>query len=234
MKEDKIIGILGGMGPMATVILYKHFINSLNVKKDQDHPKLIIYSNPKIPDRTGYTLGNGEDPYPLLQKTAADLENFGADVITIPCNTAHYFYDRLQSDISIKIINMIEETFHYCSGSFPDKTGGLLSTTGTLKTGIYDKYFGESLVKVECNAQENLVMNGIYGSRGIKSGNYNDSKKLLIKAANILIEKGADYIIAGCTEIPIVLKSEDIIVPLIDPMKILAEKALEYIGYKQR
>ena len=232
MKKNRIIGVLGGMGPMATVIYYEHLINLMDAGKDQDHPEVIIYSNPKIPDRTDYILGKGDDPFPLLQKTAVKLEKFGVDVITIPCNTAHYFYEKLQSEISVKIINMIEEVFYYCSQNFEKRLGGLLSTTGTLKTGIYDKYFGQLLIKINQEAQENIVMEGIYGKRGVKSGNYDYSKKLLIKASEMLVREGAEYIIAGCTEIPIVLKTEDTTVPVIDPMRILAERALEYVGYK--
>ena len=231
MESDKIIGVIGGMGPMATDIFYRNLINLIDAKKDQDHPRVIIYSNPKIPDRTEFILGKGNDPSPELIKTARELEKMKVDIITIPCNTAHYFFDILQDSISTRILNMIRETYDYCGFNYPGLKGGLLSTSGTFKSGIYDKYFTDDLIKADPEIYENIVMEAIYGKTGIKSGNYQDSKRLLIRASDILIEKGAEYIIAGCTEIPVVLEEKDISVPLVDPMKVLAEKALEYIGY---
>ncbi|MFC1724811.1 aspartate/glutamate racemase family protein [candidate division KSB1 bacterium] len=231
MDSDRIIGVIGGMGPMATDMFFRHLINLIDANKDQDHPRIIIYSNPKIPDRTEFILGSGIDPCPELIKTAKELEKLNVDIITISCNTAHYFFDILQENISTKIINMIRETFEYCRINFPGLKGGLLSTSGTYKSGIYEKYFSDHLIKVDPEVYEKVIMEAIYGKTGIKSGNYLDSKKLLINASNILIDKGAEYIIAGCTEVPVVLEDKDITVPLIDPMRILAKKALEHIGY---
>jgi len=232
MQEDNIIGVLGGMGPMATAVFYKHLINLADAKTDQEHPKVIIYSNPKIPDRTKYILGQADNPLEYLIFTAKELEKLNVSVITIPCNTAHYFYDELQKSIKIPILNMIKETQNYCIKKFANTKGGLLSTTGTIKTKIYDKYFGDKLIIPDSDIQENLVMEAIYSNYGIKSGGYVKPKELLIKTSEILIDRGAKYIVAGCTEVPIVLDDSDINVPLIDPMKILADKALKHIGYK--
>ncbi|GAH53208.1 unnamed protein product, partial [marine sediment metagenome] len=107
---EKIIGILGGMGPEATVDLFHKIIKFTPAKKDQDHFRIIIDNNPKIPDRTAAILGKGEDPLPALQETARNLEKAGVDFIIIPCNTAHYFLPQIQKSVNIPVLNMIEET----------------------------------------------------------------------------------------------------------------------------
>ncbi|AGT34197.1 hypothetical protein OCC_13515 [Thermococcus litoralis DSM 5473] len=135
---EKVIGILGGMGPLATVDLFKRIVLKTPAKKDQDHPRIIIYNNPKIPDRTAYILGKGENPLPELIDSAKKLEKWGADFIIMPCNTAHYFADEIQKAIKIPLINMIEETASYVE-ALGVKRVGILATTGTIVSGIYQK-----------------------------------------------------------------------------------------------
>lgn len=107
------LGIIGGMGPSATVDLMDKIIKNTPAKKDQGHIKMIVDHNPQIPDRTAYLLQNGEDPTIPLLTCARNLEQWGADFIAIPCNTAHAFVDEIQQNISIPIIHMIEEIFLY-------------------------------------------------------------------------------------------------------------------------
>ena len=107
---EKIIGILGGMGPEATADLFYRIIRSTPVKRDQDHPRTIIYSNSKVPDRTAAILGKGPSPLPEMTMAATKLEKTGADFIVIPCNTAHYFIEELRKEIDIPILDMIELT----------------------------------------------------------------------------------------------------------------------------
>ncbi len=100
-RQEKIIGILGGMGPAATLALYERIIALTPAQCDQDHLRVIIDSNPKIPDRTAAILGNGESPLPAMAESAKTLERAGADFIVIPCNTAHYWLDELQKEVAI-------------------------------------------------------------------------------------------------------------------------------------
>jgi aspartate racemase len=222
---EKVIGILGGMGPLATVDLFKRIVLKTPAKKDQDHPRIIIYNNPKIPDRTAYILGKGENPLPELIDSAKKLEKWGADFIIMPCNTAHYFADEIQKAIKIPLINMIEETASYVE-ALGVKRVGILATTGTIVSGIYQKALKkrgiEALIPSEKDQEK--VMKAIY--EGVKAGDIELGRKLLLEVAKKL-ENEVEAIIAGCTEVSVALKPEDLSVPLVDPMDILAEKAVK-------
>ncbi len=226
--NQKIIGILGGMGPEATLDLFHKIIRLSPVEKDQDHFRIIIDNNPKILDRTAAIFGKGENPLPALQETAKNLEKAGADFIIMPCNTAHYFISEIQQSIKIPILNMIKETAHYVKSIFPSfKNVGLLATKGTYKTELYTSFFKEKNIEILIPSplEQNKIMDIIYK---IKSSILSkEMKNQMIAISEEQIKKGAQAIIAGCTEIPLILKNEDLKVPVIDPTNILAKKAIE-------
>lgn len=228
-KQPLTIGILGGLGPMATVDLFKKIIEAVPSKKDQDHLHVIIDSNPKIPDRTENILHNGPDPLPLLIDTAINLERAGADFILIPCNTAHYFFDHIKNSIDIDVIHMVKETGKKIK-IMGYKSAGILSTDGTLATGLYSNFLkNENILPIVPRPEfQQKVMKAIYSKNGIKAGKLEIANKLLLSATSHLIEKGAECIVAACTEIPLALKQEDIQVPLIDPALVLAQVAIDH------
>ena len=225
---EKIIGILGGMGPEATVDLFYKIIKFTPAEKDQDHLRIIIDNNPKIPDRTAAILGKGEDPLPALRETAQNLEKAGADFIIIPCNTAHYFLPSIQESVKIPILNMIEETAKETQQRIPQiKKVGLLASIGTYKTEIYHQQFKKYNIEViypnEKDKEE--VMKAIYA---VKAGDLsNEVKGNILKIGQKLIDKGAEAIIAGCTEITLILKEGDVSAPIIDPTQVLAKAAVQ-------
>ncbi len=224
------IGILGGMGPEATSYLYNKIIKSTPVKKDQDHVPIVIFNNPKIPDRTEAILYGGVSPVSELIKTAHKLENAGAEFIVMPCNTSHYFIDEVSSAIGIPMVNMISEILKFISEKYSDvKKIGLLATSGTVKSRIYHDLFEKSGIEVLDLSefeQEVLVMDSIYGDNGIKAGRKEDASSKLLTAVNSFKNNGAELIIMGCTEIPLVLGQKLTDAVLIDPMKIIAEKSV--------
>ena len=221
---EKIIGILGGMGPEATIDLFYKIIKFTPAEKDQDHLRIIIDNNPKIPDRTAAILGKGEDPLPALQETAQNLEKAGADFIVIPCNTAHYFLSQIQKSVKIPILNMIEETAKETKKRIPQiKKVGLLASMGVYKSKIYHQHFKKFNIEVISPEEKGKeeVMKAIYT---VKAGDLSEKiGKNILKIAQKLIDKGAEAIIAGCTEIPLILKEVDISFPLIDPTHVLAK-----------
>lgn len=224
MNKQRIIGVIGGMGPLATVNFYQILIQMTNVEKDQDHPRVIIDSNPAVPDRTKAILGQGPSSAPVIIEIARTLQNAGADFLAMPCVTAHYFYDEIQAAIDIPLIHMIRETANIYTEKFPGKKAGLLSTSGTQKASIFQSTFpSDSILIPDEDTQTQLVMPAIYG---VKSGDSANAKPKIIEAAQRLIQHGADLAIAGCTEVPIILKSEDIPIPLLDPVHVLAECCL--------
>ncbi len=226
--SEKIIGILGGMGPEATIDLFYKIIKSTPAEKDQDHLRIIIDNNPKIPDRTAAILGKGEDPLPALQKSAQNLEKTGAGFIIISCNTAHYFLPLIQESVKIPILNMIEETAKEIQKRIsPIQKVGLLASIGIYKTEIYHQQFKKFNIEVISPEEKDKeeVMKTIYA---VKAGNLSEEiKKNILTIAQRLVDKGAEAIIAGCTEIPLILKEGDLSVPLIDPTQILAKVAVQ-------
>jgi len=226
--SGKIVGILGGMGPEATIDLFYKIIKLTPAEKDQDHLRIIIDNNPKIPDRTAAILGTGEDPLPALQETAKSLEKAGADFIIIPCNTAHYFLPQIQKSVKIPLLNMIEETASETKKRIPQiKKVGLLASNGVYKAGIYNQYFKKYNIEVISPEEKDKkeVMKVIYS---IKAGNLSkEVKKKILQVTQKLIDKGAEVIITGCTEIPLILKEGDVSQPIIDPTQILAKVAVK-------
>jgi len=230
-KREKIIGVVGGMGPEATLDFFKKIIRNTEAKRDQDHLRIIIYNNPKIPDRTPAVLGTGKSIIPDMVKTAKSLEKAGASFIVIPCVTAHYFIDDFRKQVNIPIISLIEELGREIVDNYSYiKKVGLLATSGTIKGGHVQnrlEKLGIQILIPSEDLQEELVMEAIYGKKGIKAGYINyENKEKFIKITELLIKKGAEGIIAGCTEIPLVLKQNDIPIPLFDTILILAKAAI--------
>ena len=134
----KTIGIIGGMGPMATVDLYRKIVDYTAASKDSEHIHVYIDSNTDIPDRTEAILHGGKDPVPEMVGSAIRLECMGADFLLIPCNTAHYFYDKICPMVHIPILNMLEETALEVKRQ-SIACVGLLATDGTIESGVYDQ-----------------------------------------------------------------------------------------------
>ena len=231
--ERKILGILGGMGTIATAHFFKVLAERVRAEKDQDYPRIIIDNNPNIPDRTAAITGRGESPVDEIVISLKNLESAGAQVIAMPCISAHYYYDEIAGSIAVPLINMIEETYKVYLEKISGKIVGLLATTGTVVSGNFLRFFPEEImVFPDEYSQENLVMEAIYGEKGIKIGEVDYPKSLLIQAATELINKGAEAIIAGCTEVSVILKNEDLPVYYLDPIIILAEASILKAGYQ--
>lgn len=230
-NKHKTIGIIGGMGPMATLDLYEWIIALTPAQKDQDHLPILINNSPQTPDRTGFILGQGEDPRPNLLSSARLLEESGADILAIPCNTAHAFVEEIEQGLTTaKVINMLEETKQHIQERFYNKEIkiGLLATTGTIQTNLYQKNFEKYPIIVPDQDMQKIVMESIYGNKGIKSGYKNNSRKLLKQVVEHLYKKGANVIILGCTEISLVFRNErNNGVVYINPVKILAQSLVE-------
>lgn len=230
----KQIGILGGMGPEATSELFSLIIKNTKAQNDQDHIPVLIVNNPKIPDRSLFILGKGPSPVNMLVEGALKLEQMGADIILIPCNTAHFFIKQIEEKVHVPVIDMIKETARYVLCKYPEiKSYGLLSTTGVYKTAIYENVFTDIALEIinpdALYQQQNMI--AIYGKNGVKAGFKTIPVKLFLQSVTNLKENGAGAIISGCTEISLVLKQSQISIPLINPLKILAVKSIKLAGY---
>ncbi len=234
----KTIGILGGMGPEATAYFFELVIRKTKAEKDQEHIPVIIYSNPQVPQRTDAILGAGPSALPHLLEGVRVLNEAGADFIVMPCVTAHYYYDRILGEVKVNFLNLVEETVVHAVGKMPGmKKVGLIASTGTLTAGLFHEAFGKEGVEIVAavDDEQELVMEAIFGKEGIKAGYAaGRSRDIIVDVARALVRRGAETIIAGCTEVALVLRPEDIDVPLIEPLEILAEVSILKAGYEPR
>lgn len=222
-----ILGILGGMGPLATCEFFKKIIELTPAEKDQDHLHIIIDNNTNIPDRTEYILGKGKDPRIELIRSAIKLESMGADYIAIPCNTAHYFYDDIVKYSKIKILNMVYETVDFLkANNSGNKDYLLLSTEGTYQAKIYDKAFNSSGLNILTpnDKDKKIIMKWIYG---IKSSNFNVTLKEFESLVNKYMVDEQIPIIVGCTELSLLIEKVKPRKQYFDPLTILAKRCVD-------
>lgn len=231
------LGLVGGLGPAATVDLYDKFTKATPAANDQEHFKVVIEQNPQIPDRTQYLLNGGVDPTLALYAACKRLEADGVDAILIPCNTAHAFFEAIGPKLRAPIINMQQVTLEEIENKYgKDCVIGLLATNGTCQTGIYSRKaeeMGLKLVTPDAEFQK-LVMSAIYGPKGAKAG-YTDGvcrEELVAAGRHLVRDKGANVLILGCTELPLILDEcesldlgEGFKSAVVDPTATLARRA---------
>ncbi|MCS7198450.1 MAG: amino acid racemase [Candidatus Bipolaricaulota bacterium] len=218
----KVIGILGGMGPAATVELFRRIVALTPAQRDQDHIPIVIDNNPKIPDRGLFILHGGPDPRPALCRSARRLERLGASFIAMPCNTAHVFLPYLKKAVRIPFLDMIAETGQVIAES----TVGLLATETTIRTGLYHAVcFARGIgVLVPFAHDQARVMEIIYA---IKGGSFAVEMKRDLRAiAARLRKRGAQALIVGCTELSLIIGHGDFDGPIYDALDILARAAV--------
>ena len=229
----KTIGILGGMGPLATADLYRKIVLLTKAGCDNDHIRVFIDSNSHIADRTAAILSGGADPVPEMESALRNLEKCGADCIIMPCNTAHFFLPKLQEKTKIPFISMLEATAKACAKQYPGKTAAILATKGTLSTGLYERALEKENVSfvLPDEAQRDMLMHLIYevvkASKPLEPELENWAALLLQ-----LRKAGADYFILGCTELPIIADTLSVVGPFIDPTAELAKAAIRFCGYE--
>lgn len=225
----KILGVIGGLGPMATAFFMQMVTEMTDAAADQEHIEMLIYSCPKIPDRTGYILGESrENPAPKMIEIGRLLAEQKAEVIAVPCITAHYFYRELALAIPVPLINTIEEIRDYLIKRGV-RSAGLMATTGTVRSGLFQKAFEDSgcaLVLPEEKEQED-VMYLIY--QNIKASKPVDLNRFF-GVSRELRAKGAEVIILGCTELSVIRRDFDIGAGYLDAMQLLAKCAVERCG----
>lgn len=228
--EKKTLGIIGGVGPLATMFVGEMIVRMTVAEKDQDHVDMIITNNPNIPDRTAFILGESEeDPVPVIVADAQRLGAAGADILAIPCNTAHSFFGQIEEGTDLPVINMIDETAARAAADGAERIG-ILATTGTISTGIYQsacEQHGMTPIVPEAHIQS-VIMSLIYDD--VKAGKpANREKWAIIQAA--MDEAGCDKVILGCTELSVVRQELGLGEQCIDSLLVLAETAIERCGH---
>ncbi len=231
---EKTIGVLGGMGPEATLDFYAKLIRLTPAKTDQEHLRVIIDSNPKVPDRTSAILHGGKSPVPVLLKSAEALKRAGADFIVIPCVSAHFFLEELVSRSPLPIVSIFDATVAQIRSSFAwTSLVGLMATTGTIRGGLFQARLEQAGLKtlLPDERSQDQIMYAIYSVKDSQAlEKRKESKVLAREAALELARRGAQLIVAGCTELPLVLEPGELPVPLVDPLVALARAAIREAG----
>jgi aspartate racemase len=221
------IGILGGMGPAATADIYQKIIAATPAEKDQEHIPVVIWADPRVPDRPAALAGKGPSPVPALVEGVKKLEEAGASFVIVACNTAHAFFPEVRKQVSIPILNMMEETAEVVAARRPViRKVGLLATAAAANAGVYQSAFKSKGIKVvtsDSASQEDVK----WVIAQVKAGNRStEVTTRLLKAATELQKAGAEAVILGCTELPLVLRDGQADLPIIDASEVLAQAAV--------
>ncbi len=221
--RSKVVGVLGGMGPAATLDFFARVLALTPARTDQDHIRLIIDSNAQVPNRNAAIAGTGPSPAPVLAEMARGLKRAGAELLVMPCNAAHAFLDEVKRATDLPVISIIDVTVAETLRRRADvKRVGLLAADGCINAGLYQRAFAARGVDVNL-PDAGLRARFMDALTRIKQGELGDTVKAQMRTvATALIANGAEAIIAGCTEVPLVLSDGDVATPLISSTDCLA------------
>ena len=227
---NNLIGVIGGLGPKATTYFMNLVIDNTVSSCDQDNADMLVCQYSSIPDRTSYIVGNSsESPVPKMIECAKLLEKEGCKYIVIPCNTASYFFDEIQNNVKVEVINILKETSNVALNSNCTKIG-LMATDGTINSRAYHKFINEDKLFIPNDEIQKKIMTIIYDK--IKK-NVMISKEEFYEIIDYFKQNGCDKIILGCTELSVAHKNlelnDDMI---IDSLTVLARKTVEISGKK--
>lgn len=227
--KELVLGIVGGLGPEATLDFYAKVLKHAHAAKDQDHIHVIIESNPKTPNRNDAIAGRGPSPAPALAEMARALQRAGADFVVMACNTAHAFERDIRAALTIPFVSLIDEVVDEVLRLHPDaRRVGVLATQGSRDANIFATAFARHGIEVVQlgEASQNRFMDLLYRIKaGDRSSTVHDDMQQL---GEELIGMGADILIAGCTEVPLVLNVDDNTKPMIDSTDVLAKRSVDY------
>ncbi len=229
--SKKAIGIIGGMGPEATLDLFGKVIRHTDASCDAEHIRVYIDCHTGIPDRTRAILEGGESPVPYIAESAEKLAAMGADFLLLPCNTSHYYYDDIAARSPVPVVNMIRtaaEELRRCGV----RRVGVLATDGTLRSGVYQKELNACGIEAICpeGAEQAAVMSLIYD--GIKANAPTFDIAPVERVLAHLRDAGAERLVLGCTELPVAVARYGIHAPdALDATDVLARAAVAMAGY---
>jgi aspartate racemase len=225
----RTVGVIGGMGPAATLDFFDRILKRTKAVRDEDHLRVIIDNNTKLPSRNAASLGDGPSPGAALAATARGLQTAGADFIVMACNTAHAYEAEIREAITVPFLSMIDETVAAVAELRPERVG-LLAADPCLRANLYQdacRKAGLDLVLLAPDSQRTLqqLINRI------KSGDTGDVvRRSMAVLAGRLETLGAEVVVAGCTEVPIVLTSDDLDSELVNSTDVLVERAIVFAG----
>ena len=226
----KKLGVLGGLGPMATAYFLQLLTEMSDAKTDQEHMEIILYSKPSIPDRTKYIIGESEiNPVDDMVAVGKKIKEMGADILAIPCITAHFFHKELEERIGLPVIHAIEETVLYLEKENVSGVG-ILATDGTIKSGLFQNALKHHRMRsfIPKEDSQKKIMEIIYHE--IKAG-AGVNMSLFYQITKELFDQGAEVVLLACTELSLIKKDYDLPAEYLDVMEILARKAVQSCNY---
>jgi aspartate racemase len=230
--NKKVLGILGGMGPQATIDLQQKILNFTDAARDQEHMRIFVDSHPQIPDRVSAMLHGGASPVQALMESVIRLDNCGVECIAMPCVTAHYFLPQFDIPPHIEFLSILKIVVKICLDRYLGKTAGILSTEGTMKSGIITDLFEKiGIPYIKPKDEDLLILEQLI--RGVKAKANMD--EIVVRFGIITDEmsaRGAEYFILGCTEIPIIVQAHKFPYDFVDPTTELAKAAIKACGYR--
>ena len=228
-KQELVPGIMGGMGPEATLDFMTKVLQCTDARADQDHLRLLIDHNPKVPNRHASIEGSGEDVTPYLLGMAANLERSGADFVVMVCNTAHAYQGAIADSLSIPFVSIIDEVVDELNENTTGKPAvGVMAAEGCLNAQLYQNALRDSGYPVKVWNQQHLeqFMELVYQIKAGDTGK--QSTATMEHLANALVEQGAEILLAGCTEIPLVLDAKKLRTPLYCSTDVLVSRVIDY------
>lgn len=228
MHKTNYMGVIGGMGAKATAVFFERIISATNAEKDQDHLDLMILNHATLPDRTEVIMKQEKNRFlEAVQEDFRLLELAGVEYAAIPCNSAHYFYDEMQEQTRVKIINMVEETALAAKKRWGEGSKvALLATDGTVSSGMYHQYFarhGMEILVPEKKDQERIMDVIYFNIKGHLDLSPGEIESII---AAFIGEKGCRGVIVGCTELSCLEFSEQYQPYIIDAMQVLVETTI--------
>ncbi|GKW02574.1 aspartate racemase [Pectobacterium carotovorum subsp. carotovorum] len=225
-----LIGVLGGMGPLATVDLLHKIVEETPASRDQDHVPVVAWNVPQIPDRQQALTGTGESPLPALLHAIRQLNRLSVSHIVVPCNTAHHWFDALTEASDAPLLHIADATLHALTQADKAKASprkiGLIATHGTLNAGWYQQRFAAQLgAETVVPSEQEMTTLFVPGCYAVKRGELQHGGRLLDQLATQLVERGAERLVLACTEVPPALEAvssrwRNI---SIDPTRVLAQ-----------
>ncbi|HEV2900005.1 MAG TPA: amino acid racemase [Pseudaminobacter sp.] len=225
--ETKTIGILGGMGPAATVELMSRIIRKTPAKDDDDHLRMLVDNNPKVPSRIKAILeGTGADPLPELQRMAKGLESSGADFLVMACNTAHHYHAELAASVAIPFLSIVDVAASRLAEDYPQaRRIGFLASPAVRQTGVYDSAFGEQgLIIVYPDEEDSAELLGII--REVKEGLTGSVQRERFHRVARDLASGVDAVLVACTELSMLPLPETERFLVLDTLDLLADAVI--------
>lgn len=224
--SEKTVGVIGGMGPDATVELMRRVIASTPATDDADHIHMIVDNNPKVPSRIKALIeGTGENPGPTIAEMARRLANAGADFLVIPCNTSHYYYGYAAEAVSIPVVNLVDLTVStVLAGLTKPKRVGMLASPAVRLVGVFDQAFRDHAIDVIYPCSENRLLSVI---KAVKAGQFEASDEAALNAvAGELRTKGVECLIIACSELSVIAGCLQSRLPVFDTLTILSDEVV--------